>query len=235
MTTRWSRVLRTGAGTQSENRLALEDICQTYWFPLFAYLRRRGVTREEAEDSVQAFFARLVERNLLGLADPNRGRFRGFLLASFRQFLLAKHSYDSTARRRPSGLLLSIDIVDADERYIREVADSETPESLYERACALSLIGRTLEQLRHEVEESIGFERFRAFQGTLTGQSSRSAREVGDTLGMTEGAVRVAIYRLRRRFAEILRAEVAATLGPGDNVDDEIQSLLTALRHPGRV
>jgi RNA polymerase sigma factor (sigma-70 family) len=229
-TTAWSQVLKAGSVERPEGRVALAELCRAYWYPLFAYHRRRGAAREEAEDAVQAFFARLIEHNLVRLAVPERGRFRGFLIAAFRQFLAARHEREAAAKRRPAGGLVSIDTSDGEARFARELADRETPERLYERAWAMELIGRALDRLRAEYEGLHGADRFRVFDGVLTGQSDRSAREIGEALGMTEGAARVALHRLRKRYAALLREEVGATIGDDQDADDEIRLLLAVLR-----
>lgn len=233
-TTAWSRVVRAGSGPRAESHVAIAELCASYWYPLYAYHRRRGARPEEAEDAVQAFFGRLLESNLLSYADPERGRFRGFLVASFRQFLAARHAYESAACRRPPQAIASIDTAEAEARYHRELADHETPERTYDRAWALALLQRTMDLLRDEYAADGRSERFEALRGTLTGQAAVSHRELATRLGTTEGAVRVAVHRLRQRYAELLREEVRATVDDGEDVDSEIRELLSALQPAAR-
>jgi DNA-directed RNA polymerase specialized sigma24 family protein len=153
-------------------------LCRAYWYPLYAYHRRRGAAHAEAEDAVQGFFARLLEQNILRYADPTRGRFRTFLLTAFQQFLARQHEYATAAKRSPPGQLLSLDTGDGDARYERELATAE-PDAAFEYAWAVSVLNRAMDRLREEAEAAGKGDRFKAFHGMLTGQSDQTAREVG--------------------------------------------------------
>jgi RNA polymerase sigma-70 factor (ECF subfamily) len=229
-TTAWSCVLSAASQNPAAARPALAELCRAYWFPLYAYLRRRGAAHAEAEDGVQAFFARLLEDNILRYADPGRGRFRGFLLAAFRQFLAAQHAHDHAAKRRPPHGFESIETADGELRYAASLVDQVTPDLAYDYTWAMAVVNRAMDLLRDECQHCGGAERFQAFHGLLTGQSDKTSRALGEELGMSEGAVRVAVHRLKRRYAELVRAEVAATLEDGGDVEDELRQLLTALK-----
>ncbi|MFO0952341.1 MAG: hypothetical protein U0835_14565 [Isosphaeraceae bacterium] len=229
VTTSWSRVLQA-ASDDDGSKPALADLCRTYWYPLYAYLRRQGVTPTDAEDAVQAFFARLLEDGILRHVDPERGRFRGFLLAALRQFMAGRRVYESAAKRRPPGGLVPIELSEGELRYSKELTHRITPDLLYDYTWAMALLKRAMDLLRAENQAKAPAGRFEAFQGLLTGQSARTAREIGEELGMTEGAVRVALFRLKQRYGEILRQEVASTLGEGGDVEEEIRALMAAVQ-----
>ncbi|MFO0935371.1 MAG: hypothetical protein U0798_02510 [Gemmataceae bacterium] len=231
-TTAWSIVVRA-SGSDPAARPALEDLSRAYWYPLYAYHRRRGAAAAEAEDAVQSFFAHLLEKNIVRYADPNRGRFRGFLVTAFRQFLAKRNEYESAGKRRPAGIMFSIDAVAGEARYSAELSDTETPDRLFEYTWAVATLDRAMTRLRGEQETEGKADRFRALQGTLTGQATATHAELAAGLGMSEGAIRVQIHRLRQRFAQFVREEVAATLGEGESVDEELRTLLTALRSGG--
>jgi len=229
-TTAWSRVLRANAPDPVAARLALGDLCQAYWYPLYAFHRRRGATATDAEDAVQGFFAWLVESQALTYVDRERGRFRGFLVAMFRQFLAKQHEYATAAKRQPAEPILSINSGDGEARYAAEPAVEATPDQLFEYAWAVAVLARAMDRLQAEQVAAGRGDRFEAFQGMLTGQSELSAREAGQPLDMTEGAVRVAVLRLRERYRDLLREEVGATLDEGEDLETEMRHLLTALR-----
>jgi DNA-directed RNA polymerase specialized sigma24 family protein len=234
-TTAWSRVLRANAPDPAAARLALGDLCRAYWYPLYAFHRRRGASAADAEDSVQGFFTWLIESQALSYVDRERGRFRGFLVAAFRQFLAKQNEYATATKRCPAEPILSIDSAAGEARYALEPVTEATPDQLFEYAWAVAVLGRAMDRLRAEQVAAGRGDRFEAFQGMLTGQSDLSAREAGMTLGMTEGAVRVALLRLRERYRDLLREEVGATLDEGEDVESEMRQLLTALRSARRV
>lgn len=229
-TTMWSRVLAAASANDPAARPALADLCRAYWYPLYGYLRRQGLPHAEAEDTVQAFFARLLEGNVLRHADPARGRFRGFLLTALRQFRAGRHAYESAAKRRPPDPVVSIETEDGEARYARELTDHATPDRFYDYAWAMSVLNRSMERLRDEYRTHGAAERFEAFHGVLTGQTTREARELAKELGMTEGSVRVAVHRLKKRYGELLRSEVASTLDGESEVEEELRDLLGALQ-----
>jgi len=217
-------------GTGVESRDALEALCRAYWFPLYAFIRRQGYEADAARDLTQGYFARLIERRFLDDVRPDLGRFRSFLLASVKHFPSNELDRERARKRAPGSPLLSFDARDAEGRYRLELADELTPEALFERKWALTVLDRAAVGLRDESGKGEGAGRFEAMRGYLTGEGGPPYRELGQTLGMTEDAVKVAVHRLRRRFGELLRAEIAETVRDPSEVDDEIRHLLGVLR-----
>jgi RNA polymerase sigma-70 factor (ECF subfamily) len=229
-TTRWSVVLAAGETASPGSREALAKLCETYWYPLYAFARRWGHTADEAQDLTQEFFARLLEKHYLGDVRPERGRFRSFLLASLKHFLLNERDRVLAQKRGGGHALISLEIDTAEGRYRLEPPDKSTPETIYERRWALTLLDRVLARLRDEYAGS-GRERvFESLSGFLTGQSwTPKYADIGAALDMTEGAVKVAVHRLRRRFGELLRDEIADTVAEPDDIEDEIRYLFKVL------
>lgn len=227
VTTTWSRVLRAAAPDDPASGPAWQELCRSYWYPLYAYARRRGSPPPEAEDAVQGFFAWLFEANALRHADPARGRFRGFLAAAFRQFLAKQHEHAAARRRCPAGAVVSIDAATGEDRYRTEPTDHLTPDRAFEYAWARAVLERAMDRLRAECEAGRHGHRFEAFRGILTDQVPVAA--VGEALGLSDGAVRVAVHRLRRRYGELLREEVAGTLESPADVEQELRDLLAAV------
>lgn len=230
-TTQWSLVLAAAGerGTAVGDE-ALTRLCALYWYPVFAFVRRRGHPTEEAEDLTQGFFTRLIEKGDLAGADRARGRFRSFLLSACQHYLANERDRAQAQKRGGGRALLSIDAADAEQRYRRALAHEETPEVLYERQWCVTLLDAVLEDLRDEYAASGRAAIFEGLKGFLTGDEdpgtcAGAARE----LAMTEGAVRVAIHRLRTRYRETLRATVAATVASEGEVEDEIEACLRAL------
>jgi RNA polymerase sigma factor (sigma-70 family) len=221
-TTRWSLV----AAAQHQADAALADLCRLYWYPLYAYVRRRGHDAAEAEDLTQAFFARLLEKNGLASVTPARGKFRSFLLSACQNFL-ANERDRANALKRGGGRVVSLD--GADARYQREPDHGETPERLFERRWALELLDRTLRRLREEHEQKGKSRLFDALKGTLAGDGAAPYAELAATLGMTEGAVKTSVHRLRGRYAELLRQEIGETVATPAEIDDEVRSLFRAV------
>jgi RNA polymerase sigma factor (sigma-70 family) len=211
-------------------RAALEELCHDYWFPLYSFIRRRGSSPHEAEDLVQGFLADLLERGDLADLDRSKGRFRAFLRAACEHYLANRRNHDRAAKRSGERSIVSIDRLDAEDRYGCEPAHEITAERLFERQWTLTLLDRVLK--RHEAESaqsgrSALFDQLRpALQGD---HLAPSYRDIAARLGMTEGAVRVAAHRLRSRYREILREEVGRTTDDPSSVDDEIAVLLAAL------
>jgi len=229
-TTRWSQVLEAGARASPEGDRALESLCQTYWYPLYAYARRRGSPPEQAADLTQSFFAAMLERNFLGAADPSRGRFRTFLLTVFSRFLVNEH-HRATALKRGGGTReFSIDVDASERRYQFEPTDDWTPERLYDRRWALTLLECVMEQMRVEYEARGKGELFAACQPFLTDSSATSVAEVAARFKLSESAVRVSLHRMRQRFGSLLQAQVAQTVDDAASVEDELRHLRAALR-----
>jgi RNA polymerase sigma factor (sigma-70 family) len=226
-TTHWSVVLDAhGDGSHAQPALAM--LCHTYWYPLHAFVRRHGIPPHDAQDLTQEFFARLLEKEWLASVQRERGRFRSWLLASMKHFL-ANEWDKSRAKKRGGGMaFISIDDATAESRYSHEPVDTTTAETLYDRRWALTLLDRVLDRLRGEFADGGRIAHFDALKGTLTGDRTPYA-EIAATLGMTEGAVKVAAHRLRERYRDIIRAEIAETVAAPGEVEDELRHLLAAL------
>jgi len=232
-TTRWSRVATAGDPADPGARVALEALCRAYWYPLYSFIRRRGFGPDEALDLTQEYFARLLDTGLLARADRRKGRFRAFLLTDC-GFFLAHRAESRRARKRGGGAApLSIDARDAEGRYLREPADPGlTPERLFDRAWALRLLDGVLDRLGREYADSGRAAQFEALQVVLSaGPRSVACATLAARLGTTEGAVQAAVQRLRRRYRDVLREQVAATLEDPDEaaVEEELRALFAAL------
>lgn len=228
-TTQWS-LIATAAADSPESRAALAQLCEAYWFPLYAYIRRKGHDRAPAEDLTQAFFAKLLETNDLAMADRNRGRFRSFLLAACQHFLANQHDY-STAKKRGGGLAhFPLDFESADGKFNREpAANHDSAERLFERRWALELLDRALAELRREYVETDRANLFDLLKPTLAGESTTGYDEIAARLGMTVGAVKVAVHRLRQRYRDRIREVIGRTVADPADVDAEIRDLFAAL------
>jgi RNA polymerase sigma factor (sigma-70 family) len=230
-TTHWSVVLAAGRSDSPQATAALEKLCRAYWFPLYAFVRRQGHSREDAQDVTQEFFARFLEKEYFGLADPARGRFRSFLLASIKNFLAEQHRHTKRLKRGGGQSLVSWDAQAAEEHYCSEPTDEMTPEKVYERRWALVLLEQTLARLGNEESATGKARHFTALKDYLWGEKgSASYVEIGVQLEMTEGAVKVAVHRLRRRYRDLLREEVAQTVARPDEIDQELQQLIAVIR-----
>ena len=229
-TTRWGRVVAAGDREASEASEALAEFCDAYWYPLYAFIRRKGHGPDDARDLTQGYFARLLERRPFAAADPSRGRFRSFLLADCRHFLAHEHERAAALRRGGGRPVLSIDARDAEGRYLLEPAADQPPERRFERDWALALLAAVLAGLRREYEDSGRGPTFEAIKGVLTdGRLPAAQAEIARRLGTTESAVQVAAHRLRRRYREAIRAAIAATVADEAEVDDELHALFAAL------
>ena len=222
-------MLAAGHGSRPDAATALATLCETYWYPLYYYVRRRGYRAEEAQDLTQEFFARLLEKGYLKVADPDRGRFRSFLLASLNHFL-ANEWRRRIARKRGGGApTSSLNAEAAETRYRQEPAHNLTPEKAYERRWALLLLEKALLKLRDEYTASGKSRVFERLSGCLGGAEHVPYEKAARELEMTEGAVKVAVHRLRKRCRAILRAEVAQTVADPAEVDEELQHLMAAV------
>lgn len=236
-TTRWSLVLAAGARwgrgepeTQSA-RDALADLCAAYWYPLYAFVRRRGFRPDEAADLTQSFFASLLERGSLSDADRSRGRFRNFLLGALDHFLANEWRREQAQKRGGGRDALPLDFEAGEQRFLREPADELTPERAFERRWALTLLDQVLNRLRGEYVRAGKPELFDHLHDCLLGDASAVSHEtIGQRLGMSAGAVKVAAHRLRRRCRDLLRAEIAQTVSSPEEVEDELRQLFQAVR-----
>lgn len=229
-TTQWSLVLRAAQPDNSSARLALEMLCRRYWFPLYAFARRRVATVPEAQDLTQEFFLRLLEKNSLAAASPERGRFRSFLLTSLKNFL-ANEWDRATAQKRGGGReRLSLDWETGESRLSLEPAHTDTPEREFERQWALTLLDVVVRRLQEEFAASDKSRQFELLKETLTGNRAVfDYATIAAELQLSEEAARQAAHRLRKRYRELLRAEVAATVESDNEVEDEIGRLFEAL------
>ncbi len=230
-TTHWSLVLAAGGAEASPSRVrsALEELCRTYWYPLYAFVRGRGYSSHEAQDLTQSFFARVLEKDGFATAVPERGRFRSYLLGAMKHFLANEWHRARTIKRGGEAAFVELDALDPEARYALEPARPERPDASFDREWALQSTARALDQLRAESVSSGREELFEALKGSLTGAEPKRS-ETAERLGMTQGAVKVAVHRLRRRYRDLLRAEIAKTVSDPADVEDEMQYLVTALR-----
>jgi RNA polymerase sigma-70 factor (ECF subfamily) len=223
-------VLAARDGVSPEAHRALAELCAAYWYPLYAFIRRKGHDPDRALDLAQGYFARLLERGTVAAADPGRGRFRSFLLADCTRFLADLRAYEGATKRGGGAVPLSIDARDAEGRYVHEPAHHQGPEQLFERAWALALLDGVLARLRREYEESGRGVTFELLKSVLTEASNKVPQaELARRQGSTEGAVQVAIHRLRRRYREAVHEAIAATVDDPAQVEDELRDLFAAL------
>jgi RNA polymerase sigma factor (sigma-70 family) len=229
-TTHWSMVVAAGGKATARSQEALARLCEAYWYPLYVYVRRWGHAADEAQDLTQEFFARLMEKGYLRQADPDRGRFRSFLLAALKHFLANERDRAGAQKRGGGRPPLPLEIEGAEGRYSLEPADPETPEKIFERRWALTLLDKVLSRLREDYHQTGKGALFDLLKDLLTaGKADEPYARLGAELGMSEGAVKVAVHRLRRRFGELLREEIAQTVADPRDIDDEIRYLFKAL------
>ena len=228
-TTHWTVVLAAGQRHTPQADGALEVLCRTYWFPLYAYVRRRGHAKADAEDLTQAFFARFLEKNYLAGLDAERGRFRAFLLASLKHFL-ANEWDKSQAQKRGGGVLpLSLDWQTADTKFQVAATNEPSPDQAFDREWALALLTKVIERLQKECAADGKAKLFEELKGFLmAGKNETAQSEMAKALGMEEGAVRVTVHRLRKRYRVLLRDAIAQTLTDESQVDEEMRALFGA-------
>jgi RNA polymerase sigma-70 factor (ECF subfamily) len=228
--THWTVILAAVHGeTSSRAAEAMAELCRTYWYPLYAFLRRRGHEVHEAEDLTQEFFTRLLGEGFLANVDRQRGRFRAFLLASLKHFLSDQRDRAHAQKRGGGRAVISLDSLHAEARYRLEPAQDLTPEKMFEKQWALSLLEHVLSRLHAEMLAAGKSALFEALKDTLTGVRSLTYAAIAAELGMSEGAVKVAAHRLRRRYRALLREEIAQTVAGADEIGDEIRYLLSCL------
>ena len=229
-TTHWTVVLAAGRRrTAPEADRALEELCRTYWYPLYAYVRRQGHSKEDAEDLTQGFFARFLERNYLEGLSSEKGRFRAFLLAALKHFLANEHDRAGRQKRGGGVAPLSLDWQDADARYQIDPADQLSPDKLYDRAWATTLLEQVIARLREECAAEGKGQIFEQLKPFLTmGKSDIPYAQAAASLGLNEGAARVAVHRLRKRYRELLRQEIAQTLSEPADLEEELRALFLA-------
>jgi RNA polymerase sigma factor (sigma-70 family) len=229
-TTHWSVVL-AARGESADARAALEKLCRLYWYPLYAFVRRQGHSPEDVEDLIQGFFARLLERKDLETVQRERGRFRSYLLVSLKHFLINEQYRARTEKRGGGQALIPLDEVQAEKKFALEPVDKSTPEKIFERRWALALLDKVLEQLRKEYETTDRLGLFESLRWFLSDEpAEQSQAQIGAKLGLSPGAVKQAVRRLRLRYRELLREEVAHTVATAADIDDEVRHLVAVLR-----
>jgi len=228
-TTHWSVVLKAGDVSGDESDRALDALCRGYWYPLYAYIRRLGHSPHDAQDLTQSFFAYLLEKRLLTKADPESGRFRSFLLGSLKNFM-ANEWRKQSAQKRGASQTISFDAQDAEQRYAVEPADETNPQMIYEQAWAVAVLEQAATSLETEYRAGGKQGLFDQLAPFLQGERSElTYATLGGQLDMTEGAVKVAVHRLRQRYRELLRASVANTVADPLEVDGELKHLMAVL------
>ena len=228
-TTSWSLVVAAANPMDPDCRDALLRLCESYWYPVYAYVRRRGYQEQDAQDLTQDFFVRILEGRYLDRADPKRGRFRSFLLNSCK-FFLADQADRARALKRGAGAILSFEVASGEEQYRFEPLDNETPEHIFERGWAIVLIDRVVSCLRDEFVQHGSLDDFEKLKVFLLGQADIPYLELASDMGSTEGRLKVAIHRLRKRYRILFLKEVAETVADPAEVDSEIRFLMGALR-----
>jgi RNA polymerase sigma factor (sigma-70 family) len=227
-TTRWTLVVAAGDPNRKEARSALVSLCENYWYPLYAYLRRRGYSADQAQDLIQEFFVRVLQGRYLDRAEPGRGRFRSFILTSLK-FFVADEEDRQRARKRGGGIVVPLEFSSGEERYLREPAHDETPERIFELRWARAILDRVVEKLRNEFVHLGHVEHFERLKVFLLGQSDAPYAELALEMNTSEGALKVAIHRLRKRYREIFRQEIADTVADPAEVESELRFLANVL------
>ncbi len=231
-TTHWSLVgaAQSDEASQTRARKALEELCRMYWFPLYAFVRSRGYSAVDAQDLTQAFFALIIKTGGLASADRERGRFRSYLLGAMKHFLANEWHRVQTQKRGGRVKFLEWDALDLEARYAGASKQSDNPEYLFDREWALETIAGALQVLRDEMARAGKSEQFDALKGSLTGEEELGREEIAAQLNMTEGAVKVAVHRLRGRYRKLLRAAIAETVRNEADLNDEMRYLVAVLR-----
>jgi RNA polymerase sigma-70 factor (ECF subfamily) len=229
-TTHWSQVFLAGQPDSTKAREALATLCQRYWYPLYVFVRRQGQGPEDAQDLVQGFFERLLEKQYLKDADPEKGKFRSFLLMALRRFMVNEWDRANRLKRGGGRKLISLDEQDTEDRYKAEPVDEMSPERAYQRQWAMIVLEQVLDRLEAEFVSAGKAELFSELRVYLGGEpGAGSYAEIGGKLGMTPGALKVTVHRLRQRFRELLRLEIANTVAKAEEIDNEIRELFAAL------
>jgi DNA-directed RNA polymerase specialized sigma24 family protein len=229
-TTHWSVVLAAGKSADAEASAALEQLCRTYWYPLYAFVRRQGFDAPDAQDLTQGFFARLLEKDYLTDVDRRKGTFRSFLLAAIKHFVADEHDKATAFKRGGGQVPISLDAQAAEDCFRLEPAHELTPEKLFERRWALSLLGKVFDRLAQDYAQAGKKELFAELQEYLApGAEAASYALPAQRLNMSEGAVRMAVHRLRQRYGQLFREEVANTVSDPNEIEAEMRHLLKVL------
>jgi len=224
-------VLAAGNTTSAESSEALEKLCQTYWYPLYVYIRRKGYNVDDAKDLTQEFFAQLLARNYLSVADRNKGKFRSFLLASLEHFLAREWTKAHAQKRGGGRPSFSLDELDAENRYLLEPPHDLTPKKMFDQRWAMTVLDQAMARLRDECMSNHKADLLSKLEGLLSGEKGEASyAQVAAYLNMSEGAIKMAVLRLRRRYGELIRAEIAQTVTSPKDAEEELQFLFSALR-----
>lgn len=230
LTTHWSVVLSAGKMDSPEAAVALEQLCRAYWYPLYAYARRRGLSPEDAQDGTQSFFARLLNGDLLARASAQRGRFRSFLLAALQNFLADQHDRATASKRGAGQTLISLDALEGEARYALEPAEDVSPDKLYERRWATTVLEGAWKRLEEDYAQEGKSDLFRELRRFNSAQEGAPGYgEAASRLGMPENTVKSLVHRMRRRYRALLRAEIARTVEEPAEIDEEIRYLLRVI------
>jgi RNA polymerase sigma-70 factor (ECF subfamily) len=221
-------VVAAGDPQRKEARSALVSLCENYWYPLYAYLRRRGYPTDQAQDLTQEFFVLILEGRYLDRAEPEKGRFRSFILTSLK-FFVADEADSQRARKRGGGMLVPLEFSSGEERYQREPVHDETPERIFERRWALSVLDRVVERLRNEFVQHGRPDHFERLKVFLLGRSDAPYAALAREMDTSEGALKVAIHRLRKRYRDLFRQEIADTVADPAEVESELRFLADVL------
>ncbi len=232
LTTHWSLVgaASPDEASQTRAREALEELCRTYWYPLYAFVRSRGYSAADAQDLTQAFFTRIIEKGGFATADRERGRFRSYLLGAMKHFLANEWHKARTQKRGGQVQFVEWDAFDPETRYAEASDQADNPEHLFDREWALETVTGALQALREEMTTAGKSDHFEALKSSLTGEDGSTREEIALQLDMSEDAVKVAIHRLRKRYRELLRAAIAETVSSEADLDDEMRYLVEVLR-----
>jgi RNA polymerase sigma-70 factor (ECF subfamily) len=228
-TTSWSLVISAGQQPTAAAAAAFANLCRIYWYPVYAFVRRRGYDVDDACDLTQEFFARVLEHNYLSTADPARGRFRSFLLTAVRHFLTNEWNREHAQKRGGGAARVSFDLESAEGRYSMEPADKHDPEKLYQRQWAIALLDEVLAALRQEYTKDGKSGQFDTLAPLLTGTDDIVYPEVARQWNCSEGAARVAVHRARKKYRALLRQMIAETVSDPAEIDDEIRFLISAM------
>jgi len=231
-TTHWSLVgaAKPGELSQTRARVALETLCRSYWYPLYAFVRSRGYAAHDAQDLTQAFFARIIETDGFASADPQLGRFRSYLLGALKHFLANEWHRSQTQKRGGQVQFVEWDALDPEARYVGVAQESDNPDEVFDHAWALETISGALKTLRDEMTKAGKREQFDTLKSSLTGEEALSRKELAAQLGMSQVALKVAVHRLRQRYRALLRAAIAETVSNEADLDDEMRYLVAVLR-----
>ena len=229
-TTRWSVILTAGGEDMEQAERALAELCRAYWYPLYAYARRQGADEHDAQDLTQSFFESIIRRNDLTKVHPKKGRFRSWLLNCMKHFMLNEWKKARRLKRGGQYNIVSLDADEAEERYRREPADTLSADRIFERRWALTVIENALDRLESEYESAGKGDLFQLLKNTITGDDEKVRyAEIAEQVGLSEGGVKTAVHRLRKRQRELIRAAVMETVSTASEADEELRHLMGVL------